>query len=505
MMFEAKGREITLNQIRAREVAAETVEGDVIVPDVQGDIGKVLQVKASCAVESKEVNGERITLSGTVHAFVLYLPLGGGGMESMHMTLPFEHFIRVDGGQLFVDADAEVTEISYYLYHSRKMNVKATVTIRYQISADECYQVVTGAEADCPAELKYLTVPCIEEHIQSDQVLAIREQLELTGSLPDISRILFWEGKLREPEVQLMTNKAMIKGELVLSFFYYSIDETAEQAEQVIPFTEVVDAVGVYDGMESDCSLRLADLQLRAEEDGDGDIRTVAFSGKILVHIQAAEVEQTEVVEDLFCTDFPVRCQSGKLRYSGQAASVSREAVLRDSVRCEGQPPIGRVLSMEGVASVSNTIQQDGKTTAEGSWKGALLYISPEGEYCSLAKEIPFSLALEGSYQRGDLEAKAGSFSYHLISAEEVELRGSIYIEGTGTQTTEIACVSDAAGEDCANGDCPRPSLVIYFIQPEDTLWNVAKRYGVTQNSIITANQIGEGALKPGQKLLIPR
>ena len=78
MMFEAKGREITLNQIRAREVAAETVEGDVIVPDVQGDIGKVLQVKASCAVESKEVNGERITLSGTVHAFVLYLPLGGG-------------------------------------------------------------------------------------------------------------------------------------------------------------------------------------------------------------------------------------------------------------------------------------------------------------------------------------------------------------------------------------------------------------------------------------------
>lgn len=505
MAFEANYQEITLNQIRSREIAMETAEGDVIVPDVQGDVGKVLQVKTSCAIESREVSGERLNLSGTVYATILYLPAEGTGIEAMHTTLPFQHTVRLEEEKTFVEAEAEIGEVTYYLYHSRKLNLKVVVNIKKQISSDCSWRVLTGCKADCDTEVKYVTVPYVAEHIQSDQVLAVREQTELAGSLPDINRILFCEGKIRDQEIQLMTNKAMIKGEIVLSFFYYSMEETAEYAEHVIPFTEVIDAMGVSEEMEEQATLLLSDLQMRAGEDGDGDLRMLYLDAKIFVSIRAVLWQRTELVEDLFCTDYPISCSCETISYSRAKPGASKDIPIRENVSCQDQPSIGRIYLMNVNASLESVTCRDGKTQAEGGCTIDLLYQSPEGEYCSLSKEIPFSQELEGELSRGDMKITTGNFSYHLLSAGEVELRGTIYIEGTAAEQVEVPCILQAEAVENAENDGPRPSLVIYFTQPGDTLWNVAKHYSVTRDSIVKANKLPEGALAAGQKILIPR
>ncbi len=505
MAFEAKYQDITLNQIRAREVAAETAEGDVIVPDVQGDIGKVLLIKTSCAIESRESGGDRITLNGTVYAHILYQPAEGTGMEAIHTTLPFQHTVRLEGEQLFTDAQAEVGEVSYYLYHSRKLNLKVTVCIRKQFSEDCTYRVLTGCEADCETEMKHQPVTYIADHVCLDQVLAVREQTELNGSLPDIHRILFCEGKIREPEVRLMTNKAMIKGEIVLSFFYYSIEETTEYAEHVIPFTEVVDAIGVTEEMEDESSLYLSGLQIRADEDSDGDMRLLFADAKIFVQIRAMLTEKTELVEDLFCTEFPLECTCDTLCYSELHPVASKEIEIRENLFCKEQPPIARIYFMEPSVWIEAVSCHNEKTRVEGKCCVTILYQSPEGNYCSLTKELPFSQELEGEMNRGDIKVSTGHFSYHLLSADEVEIRGVIYIEGTAVKMGQIPCILQA--EAVENTECneTRPSLVIYFVQKGDTLWNIAKRYSVTRDSIIKANKLGEGTPATGQKILIPR
>ncbi len=505
MAFEAKYQDITLNQIRSQEVAAETAEGDVIVPDVQGDIGKVLLVKTSCAIESRESNGDRMTLSGTVYAHILYQPAEGTGMEAIHTTLPFQHTVRWEGERLFADAQAEVGEVSYYLYHSRKLNLKVTVCIRKQMSEDCTYRVLTGCEADCETEMKYQSVSYLADHVCSEQVLAVREQTELNGSLPDIHRILFYEGKIREPEVRLMTNKAMIKGEIVLSFFYYSIEETTEFAEYVIPFTEVVDAVGVTEEMQDDSTLYLSGLQIRADEDSDGDCRLLFADAKIFVQIRAMLTEKTELVEDLFCTEIPLETTFDTLCYSEMHPVTSKEISVREMLSCQDQPSIAKIYLLDCNAWTESVSCYEGKTTVEGKCCVLVLYQSAEGEYCSLTKEVPISQELEGELSRGDIKISTGHFSYHLISSDEVEIRGIIYIEGTTVKTEKIPCVLQA--EAVENPECneTRPSLVIYFVQKGDTLWNIAKRYSVTRDSIIKANKLGEGNLVIGQKILIPR
>ena len=55
------------------------------------------------------------------------------------------------------------------------------------------------------------------------------------------------------------------------------------------------------------------------------------------------------------------------------------------------------------------------------------------------------------------------------------------------------------------NRECERYSLIIYFVKPGDTLWNIAKKFRSTVENIVTINGIeDENKINVGQQLFIP-
>ena len=47
------------------------------------------------------------------------------------------------------------------------------------------------------------------------------------------------------------------------------------------------------------------------------------------------------------------------------------------------------------------------------------------------------------------------------------------------------------------------PGIVGYIVQPEDSLWNIAKAYYTTPKRIMELNGLDGEELKPGRQLLI--
>ena len=51
-----------------------------------------------------------------------------------------------------------------------------------------------------------------------------------------------------------------------------------------------------------------------------------------------------------------------------------------------------------------------------------------------------------------------------------------------------------------------QPSIILYIVQSGDTLWKIAKRYGVPVDTLIAANDIkNPDLIQPGQKIIIAR
>jgi LysM repeat protein len=52
----------------------------------------------------------------------------------------------------------------------------------------------------------------------------------------------------------------------------------------------------------------------------------------------------------------------------------------------------------------------------------------------------------------------------------------------------------------------PGASIVVYVVQPEDTLWKIAKKFNTTIEELVKINSIEEpDKLVSGQKLIISR
>ena len=46
--------------------------------------------------------------------------------------------------------------------------------------------------------------------------------------------------------------------------------------------------------------------------------------------------------------------------------------------------------------------------------------------------------------------------------------------------------------------------MIIYFVKKGDSLWDVAKRYGVTVESVMRGNDMEDETLSGGERLFIP-
>ena len=108
---------------------------------------------------------------------------------------------------------------------------------------------------------------------------------------------------------------------------------------------------------------------------------------------------------------------------------------------------------------------------------------------------------------RLDTEMNIEHINYNVISAGEIEVRFVISIINRVNKTVSIPVVEEATEEPLDEKRLEnRPSVIIYFTQPDDTLWKVAKKYGTTVERLKKDNNLENAdALAPGTQIIIPK
>ena len=133
---------------------------DAIVPDAFPDIARIVYADGTVSIKDESPQNDRVLVSGSVAATVLYQPEAGGSLQSLEIPLSFAHIEEARG----VSADCtcfvrcSIADVTARAVNSRKVSVSAKLCFETTVYQPSTLQYTEQIQSgDTPLEVLYDT------------------------------------------------------------------------------------------------------------------------------------------------------------------------------------------------------------------------------------------------------------------------------------------------------------------------------------------------------------
>nr|WP_276576499.1 SPOCS domain-containing protein [Caldicoprobacter algeriensis] len=490
------------------------VEGDVVVPEAKPDIARVLDVDGTVVVNSKEVVQDRVMVEGVVRCTVLYVGQSDSQLiESLETEIGFTHYLDMPGAKpnMLSTLKCQVEHVEYEVINSRKLNIKTVVNLQGRVNDAIQLEVIQNFKDMPNVQMLKDKIVVSRSQGQGSSQAIVREDLELEEGMPSIQKILKKNASVKVNDRKVMDNRVVIEGDIKIQLLYVC-DEPNEPLQHVsydMPFSHSVDIVGAYQGLECAADVWVQELFVEPREDINGEMRVLNVEAVIAAEARVFETETKELLIDAYCPGLSIQPKKRKIKLTQVVGEAQDQVVVKDSMTFpENVPQAARVFYVEAKPIITDQHISDGKVVIEGVLVSKVIYQSTDPSYgpASIKEDIPFrqSVGVEGAQE--DMECQSQLVIDHvnctLIAPDEVEFRAVMTAEVSVFTSVEKEVFLDVEVEELKQGE--ESGIFVYFVQPGDSLWSIAKKYNTTIASILKYNAIDESqVLTPGDKLLI--
>lgn len=516
MSINLQKEHIRLSEALCSHYCRTTAESDIIVPDVKPDIAKVLQLSGEVFINQKNVQTDRVFVQGTVRLNILYIPEDGesGPVKSIDAVQEFNHSIDIKGAKpgMTPVCDAECETPEFTLINSRKINVRSKIGISIKLNSVSEVDIATDTEGTEAVQLKGRSFKVQSAGGDAERDILLKEELELPQGKAHIGEILRLTAQPTVTDLKILDNRAIIKGEIKFCTIYCGEDPSPgiEATEHTVSFAETPEIDGFSEGMEGEVELCVKDIYSEIRRDSDGDKTLIGIELTLSAQLRAYETVEFSAIEDAYGLENEINIKSMPLCIEQLIDRQTTQTPLKEPVCVpDYQPELHKVLSSAATVSIEGIEVSNGSITVNGLVCCTILYM-PEssGGIISLSHTIPYSTTFNVPAASQDCvcdaKAEISHLGYTINGAREMELRVIVSVSLKAMQNETLNLISDMEYNENAE-TAALPSMLIYFVSGDETLWDIAKRYKVTPDSIVSDNGAEKDILKPGNRIFIFR
>lgn len=495
--------------------ASFTLDDDFNVPDVKPDAKTVIREMGTLRVLEKKCTGGRLHVRGILTARVLFLAEDGSGMYGMENEIPFDEMIHMNREECKdVTVHAELDDITATLVHSRKINVKALVTVRAMCEEVTDEIVVTETEGKGllarAKDVNFTNLSAVKK-----DTIRIREEVPLPASKPNIGEVIYKELNLVMNESRVLDGELMVKGVVEVFLIYRGggLKDSVEFFETKVPFSEQFELSGAAPEMIEDVTFHviLESMDIRPDEDGEERIIGIEIVPEL--DIKLYEEKELMVLDDIYSL-------SGEVALHGQ-----EEVIPRLLMKNQG---IGSFSGTQELTELAATPMQ----ISRGSVQVHLEKITPEEEALTVEGMLEFRVMfVTGSDERPFVGTKfyapfehrlnvngldenctykvtpmVTDSSFQLYRSNEVEWKAEVNFQSIVFCNEKEYMVTDAEFTPFSPEEEKKQYSVIGYVSEEgDTLWSVGKRFHLSPEEVAKENDLEEELIPKGKMLLLVR
>lgn len=506
---------LKIDQVVGKDEIQALVEGQITVPETKPKIKKVLKIDGNVQVTGTKTAKGKITVEGIVNFKVLYTT--DDEIQSVHSldaSTDFQEVIEIESIDEGATADvkAKVEHIDYEQEGDGLISIRTVINIAGKATVGNTIDIIKDIKGSDGIQV-------LKENIRYKDVIGtntsstlVKEAFEIQEQMPDIIDILRIDTKVHERETKVVEDKVIVAGVVACSIMYFGDDEEnkVNYISHEIPFTHFVDLPGAEKDM--DCGLRLSstDTNYEVKEDINGALRIIDIESIVKINAKIYRQVEKEVTVDTYSTNKVFDIKKQEIVVSENIGQkTSKESVK--GVLNQGNELIQNVYNVNGRSFVTDYKVMENKIIIEGLLEVDMLYqVEENNEIRDVKHEIPFKsyIDLDEPYEELDLEVEnvLEDISYRKINDHEVEIKATVNNSASINRIKKINIVTEAIETAESIDKFSRPSITIYIVQKDDTIWDIAKRYNTTVEEIISTNDIvSPENIMPGEKIIIEK
>ncbi len=486
----------------------QPIDCDITLPDYCNDIQKVIKCIAVPGVASVSSSGSRIQAEGSVTVRILYVD-EEEELNTYEQSLPFAKYIESSelGNNVFVNCTVRTGYINCRAVNKRRIDVHGAVSLCFFAgNRDEC-NVITGDLSKC-IERRTQKLKVASSVADAGRFFSVT-QVETLKDRPAVGSLIRASSYAMVNEVKVIKDKALVKGDLLISISYKTRSPGAiENYDLRLPVSQIVDAVGLDENEIIDTQLHVTQLNVIPKTDGGGEYRLLDISAKLMAEMHAYKEIEFEGITDAYCTEQPVCLERNVSPVLKFYEKVDETTVVRKSIN-SSVSGFEEVLDVWCYDITSSYRTSENRVEIYGTANVGVIGSSAENGYSFFEQSIDFKYSKEVGFSGeafcvpcvravGSKSSSTGDGSVEL--ALEISIRANIFEKSKVELVTDITPSEEdkPATDDGA-------AVTIYFATKGESIWDIARHYNTTVNSVITENSLTEEMITEETMLLIPR
>lgn len=489
-------------------VNEQIVDVDITLPDYCPDIEKILKCNLIPKIYSKKISGGQLSIEGISCIRVMYCDSIRHSIRCYEQTVPFTATFNLKSTpeQYVVLTDTKCEYINCRALSPRKLVVHGAFSLYAKVICKD-YIELFSYEEDDDLQVKH------KDYEVSDLCALCEEQFSVTedvnvSSKPPVEALLSYEVTPRIIDVKSIHNKVVLNAELTLHAMYISDLEkcSVEHISYVFPINRIIDCENVSDNTLCVPVLSVMSYDLHIKNDTLSDGSTLTLDVKLNFCETGYHKKTVRLIEDCYSTKYHTNQKKRGVNCETNHRYETLSHIMKSSVNFDNMK-ISRILNIVDDSLTLTPVLSDNKLSFNGKTNICILLEDDENNIHYIERIVDVSFTPEVAFDYDRVLKNSciiNSISYRLIGDSEIELRLELRVGvvlSNAVSANPVVSVERNDDSEIASDDS---SLVLYFAQKGESIWEVAKMYSTKEAVLMDENNLESSILESPMMLLVP-
>ncbi len=507
MAIETLKENLCVNQIIGKAKENIIAEGDVIIPDIKPDILSTINTNGTVCVYKKEVLEGKIRIDGGVQVYIMYLADDeNGNIRGINTVIDFTKVIDMEkvNTNMSIESNIILKDIECKILNGRKVNIKANIETNISVYSNENIEFIK--EIENKNDIQVLNSSAnIDSLLGTGSTKVYAKDTVSIENTDNLVEVMKTNINIINKEIKISYNKILAKADMCLNILYLTDDNRINEVKWQIPVMGFIDMQNVSDDNLCSINYEIKNILMKPNSVEE---HSIFVEVELEIFCNVYEKKELDIIQDLYSPCEKLNINQKNITVMQDKKCVKEMCSIKDKIMIP-ELQNNKICSTDVSAKITKESIYNDRIMYEGELEIKCMYLSSVTNRIDMKLQTtPFNCSLEcsGVSSNSNVNTNVQVLTQDFVIMPDGSIQTNIELEVCAdvSKMMEVRVIDNLEVAD--NDDENIYSIVVYFVKPGDTLWNIAKRFRSTIKAIASVNGIeDENKINVGQQLFIPK